>query len=340
MNKKVFKYVALPLIGVVGLALVFCGSSFAYDKENPMIMRVGCINPAADLECKLLHKLGDMVEKDSDGRIKFQYSYSGSLFPPPQLVEAVGRGIGDIGNGPTAFARKVPALNIFSVYGSYRVGEWPEIEKAVEKTLDKIFVEQGVHLLMSWDSGSTLFDHKTKFLKSPEDWKGQKIRVPGRWLALVGEKWGASPMFMAPPELYLALQRGVIDGCMLPWHITDSFKIYEVAPFITHANFSNSLAIMPMNLKKWESLTKEDQAIFDKAIAYLRPWHDQNQKKEFAEIREDLKSKGVKIYDLTAAEMAEYLKEPFAQWSEVRKESGPLGNELADILMNYRYKIK
>jgi TRAP-type C4-dicarboxylate transport system substrate-binding protein len=256
------------------------------------------------------------------------------------LVEAISKGIGDITNGPTAFARSVPALNIFSVYGSYRNGEWPEVEKAVEGTLDKIFVEQGIHLLMSWDSGPALFDHKTKFLKSPEDWKGQKIRLPGRWLAAVAEKWGASPIFMAPPELYLALQRGVLDGVMLPWHITNVFKIYEVAPYVTNSNFSNSLAIMPMNLKKWNSLTKEDQAIFNKAIAVLRPWHDQNMKKEFAEIREGLESKGAKIYDLSKAEMAVYLKDSFAQWPEVRGVSGPLGNELADILMNYRFKME
>ena len=340
MKRRILNYVTWLFIGVISITLLFCGSAQAYSEEKPMVIKAGCINPAQDIESRLIKRLGDMVEQRSMGRIKFQYSYSGSLFPPPQFVEAVSKGIGDISNGPTAFARKIPALNIFSVYGTYKNGIWPEIEKAVEPTLLKIFEEHGIHLLMSWDSGPALFDHKTKYLKSPEDWKGQRIRVPGRWLAAVGKKWGGSPVFMPPPELYLALQRGVIDGCMLPWHITNSFKIYEVAPYITHADFSNSLAIMPMNLKKWNALTKTDQDIFNKAINELRPWHNENMKKEFASIRENLVSKGVKIYDLTPAEKAAYLKDPFAQWPEVREVSGPLGNELADILMKYREKIE
>ena len=94
-----------------------------------------------------------------------------------------------------------------------------------------------------------------------------------------------------------------------------------------------------MNLKKWNALTEEDQEIFNNAIDYLRPLHDKNLKKEFAEIRAKMESKGVKIYDLTKAEMAEYLKEPFAQWPEVRKVSGPLGNELIDIMMQTRWRM-
>ena len=339
MRRKTIQYVAMLFVGIVGVTFAFNGSASAYSKEKPMVIRVGCINPAPDIECQLITSLGKIVEKESDGRIKFQFSYSGSLFPPPQLVEAVARGIGDISNGPTAFARKIQALNIISVYGSYRNGEWLEHEKLLMPTLQKIFKENGIHLLMSWGSGATLFNHKRKFLKSPADWKGQKIRVPGRWLAAVGKKWGASPMFMAPPELYLALQRGVLDGVMLPWHITNVFKIYEVAPYVTHAYFSNSLSIMPMNLKKWNALTKQDQEIFNNAIDYLRPLHDKNLKKEFADIRAKMESKGVKIYDLTKAEMAEYLKEPFAQWPEVRKVSGPLGNELMDIMMQTRWRM-
>ena len=336
METKVFRCVALFFAGVMGITLAFCGSTWAYSEEKPMLMRVGCINPAKDIECRLIKRLGDRVEQRSKGRIKFQYSYSGSLFKPPQFIDAVSRGTGDISNGPTAFARKIPALNIFSVYGTYKIGIWPDIEEAIEPVMNKIFEEQGIHLLMSWDSGPSLFNHKTKFMKSPEDWNGQRFRVPGRWLAAVAKKWGASPVFMPGPELYLALQRGVIDGCMLPWHITNSFKIYEVTPYITHTDFSNSLAIMPMNLKKWNALTKIDQEIFNEVIEEIRPWHNDEMKKEFDKIRKNLISKGAKIYDLTTAEKALYLKDSFAQWPEVRKVSGPLGNELADILVKYR----
>jgi hypothetical protein len=47
---------------------------------------------------------------------------------------------------------------------------------------------------------------------------------------------------------------------------------------------------------------------------------------------------GGKIYDLKKPEQQAYLKQAYQVWPEVRKASGPLGNQLIDVLEKYREK--
>jgi TRAP-type C4-dicarboxylate transport system substrate-binding protein len=336
MKTKIMSYTILTVAGALIFISAYCGSALAYSKEKPMLLRVGCINPANDIECRLIKRVAEIVEQKSEGRIKFQFSYSGSLFNIAQFIEAVSRGTGDIANGPVSFARKIPGLNIFSVYGTYKSQNWIEMDNAINPTLNKMFEAHGIHLLMSWDPGPALFCHKSMFLKTPGDWHGQKMRLAGRWQSALGKKWGGSPIFLPPAELYLALQRGVIDGFMLPWHIVTVFKLYEVAPYITNTDFSCNLSIMPMNLSKWNSLTEEDKGIFNEAVRTLKPWMDAEMIRIRDSYRKDIVSNGAKVYDLTQEEKALYLIDAFAQWPEVRKISGLFGNELADILTKFR----
>ena len=58
------------------------------------------------------------------------------------------------------------------------------------------------------------------------------MRMPGRWLSALTKQWGASPVFTLPPELYLALQTGVVDGYLLIWDIINGLKLYEVSPYL------------------------------------------------------------------------------------------------------------
>ena len=152
----------------------------------------------------------------------------------------------------------------------------------------------------------------------------------------LGKKWGASPVFLPPPELYLACQRGVIDGFMLIYDITYGLKLYEVTPYITDTTFSNNIEIVTMNLKKWNSLTKEDQKIFQDAVAEVEPWNYKETVKVVEKIKSNITAKGGKIHILSGEEKKQYLKDSFSLWPEVEKVSGPMGKKFMQILEKYR----
>lgn len=323
----------------LAISVTLPGLSLAYDEKNPMILKCGIDNPPGDMKARTIKHFGDIVEGKTKGRIKFEYFYGGSLIKKPQYVDAVAKGICDISTGPVSFVTgKLPELSIFEIYGAYKLDKHLEMEQAVEPIITDYFREKGIHHVLIQYSGSVVFPHKNKFLKKPEDWKGQKIRLGGRWQSELGKRWGASPVFLPPGELYIALQKGIIDGYMLIWDIIYGLKLYEVAPFHVDSEFSNNVENVTMNLKKWETMTKEDQEIFTAAVNETKPWTFKETLKYYEDVKKGVLDKGAKIHQLTPEERSLYLKEAFSLYPEVEKVSGPIGKKFMDALTKFRDK--
>ncbi|MBW2064830.1 MAG: TRAP transporter substrate-binding protein [Deltaproteobacteria bacterium] len=337
MKTLPIKSITVMSLCLIYFAFLLPGSLFAYSETNPMVLKCGIDNPPGDMKARTIKRLGDFVQEKTNGRVVFKYFYGTSLIKKPQFVDAVARGIADISTGPVSFVTgKIPELSIFEIYGAYRLDKFLEMQEAVMPTMIELFEKKGVHPLFIQYSGSCIFPHKRKFLKRPDDWKGEKMRLAGRWQSTLGKKWGASPIFLPPAELYLALQRGVIDGYMLIWDIVYGLKLYEVAPYIVDTGFSNNAEVVTMNLKKWRSLTKEDRDIFLQGIKDIKPWTYRETLKYYDFLRKDIISKGGKIHKLTPEAKSLYLKDAFALYPEVRKVAGTIGNKFIDILEPHR----
>jgi TRAP-type C4-dicarboxylate transport system substrate-binding protein len=316
---------------------LFSGSAVAYDEKDPMILKCGIDNPPQDIKSLTIKRLGDLVEQGTKGRIKFQIFYGGSLIPKPQFVDGVSKGIADISHGPGGFVSgKIPALYPFEVFGAINFDKFNEIQKAIDPVMIKLFESKNIRPILTMYNPDTVFAHRTKFLKGPEDWKGQKVRMSGRFQSALSAKWGASPVFMPPGELFLALQRGTIDGYQLIVDIIAGFKLYEVSPYLTIPNFSNNIEFVTMNLTKWNAMTEADRAVFQRSLEEVKTWMIPASKKEMDALKANMASKGAKIYYTTREEDRAYLKDSFAAWAQVREASGPIGNEFCDILEKFR----
>jgi len=336
--KKTFTGVVLGLFVVtIAITVALSDSAFAYSKEKPLVFKCGIDNPPFDVKARTIKRLGDMITERTDGRIVFKYFYGASLIKKPAFVDGVSKGIADISTGPISFVTgKMPALSPFEIYGAYDLSRKLEMAKEVQPLLIELFKEKGVYPLMQQYTGNCIFTHKEKFLNAPSDWQGAKMRLAGRWQSTLGKMWGASPVFLPPPELYLACQRGVIDGFMLIYDITYGLKLYEVTPYITDTTFSNNIEIITMNLKKWNSLTKEDQKIFLDAVAEVEPWNMTETTNVVEKIKKDMIAKGAKIHILTKEERKNYLKDSYSLWPEVENYSGKMGKQFMNILEKYR----
>lgn len=327
------------VICVLGIfvTLVFSGSAFGYSKEKPMVFKCAIDNPPKDIKARTIKRLGDLVTEKTDGRIIFKYFYGASLIKKPAFVDGVAKGIADISTGPISFVTgKIPPLSPFEIYGAYDLSKHLEMTKEVRPLLIDLFAKKNIYPIFHQFTGNCIFTHKEKFLKVPSDWKGAKMRLAGRWQSTLGKKWGASPVFLPPPALYLACQRGVIDGFMLIYDITYGLKLYEVTPYITDTTFSNNIEIVTMNLKKWNSLTKEDQKIFKDVVEELEPWNMKETLKVVEKIKENIIAKGGKIHILNNEEKKLYLKDSYSLWPQVENVSGEMGKQFMQILEKYR----
>ena len=96
----------------------------------------------------------------------------------------------------------------------------------------------------------SLFDliNNVRPLQTPEDFKGLKIRSYGALAAGALRTLGANPVVMSPSEMYLALQRGTIDGLISGVTSLHQRKLWEVGKYATVTGAA--FGAFPVNITK------------------------------------------------------------------------------------------
>jgi len=281
----------------------------------------------------------DLIEKRTEGRVKFQHFYASSLVKPPQVFDALRMGVTDAGWAAISFMTgKVPDTAVLELQDAIPIDKLVEVYEKIGPILAEIFEKNGIKYLWGPYQGVQLYVAKNKFLKSTADFKGVKMRAAGLGIVKSFELWGASPLFLDVTELYTALQRGTVDGANMLYTITKSLKIYEVAPYITDCGwYVSNFVYVAINMDRWNSISKGDQKIMIEAghEALLNSYKfvmklDSDIKNEFKAMKD------VHIFDMPNEDGFRLLKMTAPLWDEVRKKAGPLGNQMIDILLKYR----
>ena len=102
--------------------------------------------------------------------------------------------------------------------------------------MKKTAEDKGIKLLavVYWPSPEDIIIGTTKPVKNLSDIKGMVIRAVSSESSAVLKKWGAGPSFITGAEVYMAMQRGTINGAIMSVINYWERKLYEVAP---HAIF-------------------------------------------------------------------------------------------------------
>ena len=74
-------------------------------------------------------------------------------------------------------------------------------------------------------------------MKTLDDMKGLKLRVLGGPPTEMAKALGAVPTLIPMPDMYQALDKGVVDGAAVPWEAMHGFRLYEVAKNFTMVPF-------------------------------------------------------------------------------------------------------
>ena len=189
---------------------------------------------------------------------------------------------GELGAGPTdQYARVVDGVAEFafglpgytaSTFPLTLLSELPGVLTEAEGTASiwkniALFLPEfeRVKLVSLFSNAQNVLYTAKKAVRTPEDIKGMKIRVPSRNAGLVVEAWGGSPVSMPVSEIYNSLQTGVIDGAMIDGTATMAFKLGEVANFLTVGmDTTISPFFIVMNRDAFNALTDEQKAAVEK----------------------------------------------------------------------------
>lgn len=105
----------------------------------------------------------------------------------------------------------------------------------------------------------------TKPIATVEEIKGEALSGSAAAQQEFLASLGAVADFMPISEKYVALERGTIEGTLMPLASATGYKMEEVTKYITRINYSSTPLVMIMNQDVWDSLTPEEQAAIEEA---------------------------------------------------------------------------
>jgi TRAP-type C4-dicarboxylate transport system substrate-binding protein len=178
-----------------------------------------------------------------------------------------------------------------------------------------------------------------------EDLKGLKLRMLGGPPTEAMKALGAVPLLLGMPDVYMAMQRGTIDGMGVPLGVLEIFNLYEVIKYWTHVPITTAYITVAMSKAKWNSLPPDIQKAimsvsgYEGSRTYAHNYHDSYEQPVRKEMEEFVKKGGHKVeeYTLPKAELDRWIKtggKPvWDSWANTMEAKGlPAQNLLADVL--------
>ncbi len=252
---------ALAFLAAAGLATTA--------SAQEVTLRLHQFLPAqANVPAHILDVWADMVEADSNGRIKIDRFPSMQLGgTPPQLIDQAIDGVADIiwtvaGYTPGRF----PQLEVFELPFMSPDAEatsrafW---ELAEQRMMDTDFAD--FKPLGLWVHGPGVI-HTNRPITDVADLRGVKLRAPTRTTTTLFTELGATAVGMPVPAVPEALSKGVIDGAVIPWEVVPALKVQELVG--NHTEFPGEALyttafIMAMNPDAYNALPADLQAVID-----------------------------------------------------------------------------
>lgn len=319
MTKQYLKTIYVAAICVFSLISVRVDDpAYAKNSDKPVVFKAA--QQAPEKSWPVQHVWAPWmkgIEEATGGKVKFEAYHSNSLCKTPEMWRAVETGIADQAAVPhTAYPGLTPLSDVvtlpFMPFKSSAQAsgilwklyeEFPSIRKEFEPHHVTHFVVGVCDQLL----GNKLF-------KTIDDFKGVKIRPTGGSLAPKQlEMLGATPVVMPGSEVYLNLQKGVIDAVVSQWDFTVGFRLYEGGHYFTYVPFNSFIISSIMNKKKWDSLSPDiQQKINEKSGLKASVWCGE---KEFDTLyplaKEKMKKENIDITEYTVR------GEELEKWTEI-----------------------
>ncbi len=251
-------------IKLAAMAFAVAGLTVAAKAEE--LKFASFVPPQHTITASLIDKLADGVSAATNGALTIRNYPGGELGAGPveQYVRVV-QGAADMSWGLQGYtSSQFPKTMIVELPGSVKPGAtgYDMLWNAYDGHLASEY--PGTKPLALWVSEPNVMIMRDREIRKPEDLAGLKIRVAGAVAADVVKALGATPVQMPIPQVYNALQTGLIDGIITGSSAIADFKLLEVANSYTIGAPLGRIAFFAvMNQAKYDSLPDDQKAAID-----------------------------------------------------------------------------
>lgn len=287
-----------------------------------------------------------LAEEMSDGRLKIKVDGAQKHKAPFGIFDMVKHGQYDIGHTASYYYKGKDFKMVF--FTTVPFGMTPNEQNAWyyygggKELADKVYSKHGLLTFMGGNTGSQMGGWFRKEIKSLDDLKGLKIRIPG----LGGEvmaKLGVTATNIAPGELYMALEMGTIDA--VEWvspYFDTLLGFHKIAPYYyTGWQEPASELQFLVNKKKFNKLPKDLQIIltsaFEVAASEMMVMANYKNTQTWAKIKKDYPNVKIKVFP---KKIMQELKKATDEIFNEQAKKDPLFKEILQSQRTYQKKAE
>lgn len=225
-------------------------------------------NPAEAPPGKALDHWAKEVEKQCGGRVKITVHHGGALLKGDEAFRGIQTGLA---HGGHYVLDSVDGFLLNTVMSLPFMG-WPAQKETgqIYKELMNKFPElvdewKGIKVIGIFMMPPTHIHNKKKVVKTPQDIKGMKLHCAESGMVTAAKAAGATAVEMDIADMYMSLDRGLIDGIVNHFPVLFVFGVLKLPTY--HTIFGGGgINMVPMtvimNAAKFNSLPPDIQQIF------------------------------------------------------------------------------
>lgn len=327
MKKNLQKLSKVTVVTLLSAALLAgCGGKSQTSAGNPstpsasssaktMTIKVGTVvSSNHPMNAALKSKFKPLVEEGSKGALKVQIIDGGTLGGEKEQYDSVRNGNLEMTAIGTVMWNEVEKMSvpdwpfIFRDVQHARKVYTGDIGKEIAKDLEQ---KTGVHF-MGWNPNGARVFSSSKPLKTLDDFKGMRLRMPNNPIHLqVGKLLGANITPMPMGEVFTALEQKVVDGQDNPMTTLINEGWYEVQKSVFESNHMITSLELLASDKMWKNLTADQQKLLLDASQKTSEESWNLYEKSIENDRKFLKDKGLTVTipdDATRAKLVQLMQ--------------------------------
>lgn len=266
-----------------------------------------------------------IVEK-TGGELAFQGFGAKAIVGDFQLFDAVKNGVLDAMNPFTLYwAGRMPASVFLSSYplGLRKPSEWDTFFYSLGglEIARELFAEQGMYYVGPIQHDANIIHSKVP-IRSIDDFRGRKMRVPGGMVAEVFQAAGARTTLLPGSEIFPALEKGTIDVADYTGPAVNyALGFHEVTDFIVTGPPGFLSIYQPVDLmdltvgmRQWNALSDEMKQFVEMEVHAYSDIHHAKIQKADMEAWVKFQEAGTIVTRLGAEDVVEFTKLAVPRW--------------------------
>lgn len=276
------------------------------------------------------------VEKRSNGEIEVEIHLNSPFGGEREVTEMMQMGTVEMAimtHGPMGIW--VPEFQVFDLPFLFENSEhaYAVLDSEIVDQLEQRFEEEAGVKILGWTSNEFVQTaNRRKELKTVEDAAGLKLRVQENEVQIdTWEAFGANPIPMAWPEVFTALEQGVIDGTSNNYKSILDNHMQEVTDYVSALDERFGPVGIQISKKIFDSLTAEQQTAVQEAAKVAEKAGREYNAEVLPEAAKKLEEEGMILSTPDKESFKAKVAPVYEKWSPV------FGEELVKSIQEFEY---